>query len=97
MGFNRNVKETIRALGRNELRKQGIQVFSATRPTKIQERSDDLLIIANEGDRLDNLAAKFYGSPRLWFVIASVNNLNNGSMHIPPGTEVRIPIKSRVI
>lgn len=97
MGFNRNVKESIRSLGRNELRKQGIQVFGASRPTKIQERSDDIIIVANEGDRLDNLAAKFYGSPRLWFVIASVNNLNNGSMHITPGTEVRIPLKSRVI
>ena len=97
MGFNRNVKETVRSLGRNELRKNGTQVFGAARPTKIQERSDDLIIVANEGDRLDNLAAKFYGSPRLWFVIASVNNLNDGSMHISPGTEVRIPLKSRVV
>ena len=97
MGFNRNVRETVRVLGRNALRKEGIQVFSATRPTKIEERQDDLIIIASEEDRLDNLAARFYGSPRLWYVIASVNNLNNGSMHITPGTEVRIPLKSRVI
>ena len=97
MGFKRNVAETIRILSRNELRKEGIQVFSATRPTKIQPRQDDLIIIASEEDRLDNLAAKFYGSPRLWYVIASVNDLNNGSMHITPGIEVRIPLKSRVI
>ena len=97
MAFSRNVKEEIRTLGRNELRKEGTEVLSATRPTKIQPRTDDLIITANEGDRLDNLAARFYGSPRLWFVIASVNNLNNGSMHIPPGTEVRIPLKSRVV
>jgi len=97
VGFNRNARETIRVLGHSELRNEGIQVFSATRPTKIQPRQDDLIIIASEEDRLDNLAAKFYGSPRLWFVIASVNNLNNGSMHITPGTEIRIPLKSRVI
>ena len=97
MAINRNVNEKIKALGRNALRKEGIQVFTSTRPTKIQERSDDLIIIANEGDRLDNLASKFYGSPKLWYVIASVNNLNNGSMHITPGTKVRIPAKSRVI
>ncbi len=97
MGFNRNVKETVRVLGRNALRKEGIQVFNATRPTKIEERQDDIIIIASEEDRLDNLAARFYGSPRLWYVIASVNNLNNGSMHITPGTEIRIPLKSRVI
>lgn len=97
MAFSRNVKESIKTLGRNALRKKGIQVFGAARPTKIQERADDIIIIANEGDRLDNLAVKFYGSSRLWFVIASVNNLNNGSMHITPGAEVRIPVKSRVI
>ena len=97
MAINRNVNEEIKALGRNALRKEGIQVFTSTRPTKIQERSDDLIIIANEGDRLDNLASKFYGSPKLWYVIASVNNLNNGSMHITPGTKVRIPAKSRVV
>ena len=97
MAINRNVREEIKALGRNALRKEGIQVITSARPTKSQERSDDINIIANEVDRLDNLAAKFYGSPRLWYVIASVNNLNNGSMHITPGTEVRIPVKSRVI
>jgi nucleoid-associated protein YgaU len=97
MAINRNVKEEIKTLGRNELRKEGIRVLASTRPTKVKERGDDLIIVANEGDRLDNLAAKFYGSPRLWYVIASVNNLNNGSMHITPGTEVRIPVKSRVI
>ena len=97
MAINRNVNEEIKSLGRNALRKEGIQVFTSTRPTKIQERSDDLIIIANEGDRLDNLASKFYGSPKLWYVIASVNNLNNGSMHITPGTKVRIPAKSRVV
>ncbi len=97
MAINRNVKEEVRVLIRNELRKEGIQVFTPTRPTKVQPRSDDLIVIANEGDRMDNLAAKFYGTPRLWYVIASVNDLNNGSMHIPPGREVRIPLKSRVI
>lgn len=97
MAINRNVDEKIKTLGRNALRKEGIKVFTSNRPTKVQERNDDIIITANEGDRLDNLAAKFYGSPRLWYVIASLNNLNNGSMHITPGTEVRIPVKSRVI
>lgn len=97
MPIKRNVTQSIRELRRNELRKEGIEVFSATRPTKVKERLDDIIVIANEGDRLDNLAAKFYGTPRLWFVIASANNLNNGSMHIPPGTEIRIPVKSRVV
>lgn len=97
MALKRSVSEKIKELGTGALRKQGVQVFTATRPTKIQERSDDIIVTANEGDRLDNLAAKFYGSPKLWFVIASVNNLNNGSMHIPVGTRVRIPVKSRVI
>ena len=97
MAIKRNIREDTKTLNRNALRKEGIEVFTSTRPTKVGERLDDISVIANEGDRLDNLAFKFYGSSRLWFVIASANNLNNGSMHIPPGTEVRIPAKSRVV
>ena len=97
MAIKRNESEEVKVLGVGELRKKGISVFKPTRPTKVREQTDDLILTASHGDRLDNLAAKFYGSPRLWFVIASVNNLNNGSMHITPGTRIRIPAKNRVV
>ena len=97
MTIRRIVNEGRKILGRSALRAQGKEVFLPARPTKILPEPDDLIITANEGDRLDALASKFYGSPRLWFVIASVNNLTKGSMHIKPGTQLRIPSRSRVI
>ncbi len=93
----RYVKTETKILGKGSLRGEGTRVFKSTRPTKIKESIDDLIITADEGDRLDLLANKFYGSSALWFVIASVNNLTNGSMHITPGTQVRIPAKNRVV
>lgn len=97
MAIERIVNKDTRILGRNELRQKGTDVFTASRPTKVLPAQDDLIITANEGDRFDNLAAQFYDSPRLWYVIASVNNLTNGSMHIVPGTKLRIPARTRVV
>lgn len=97
MTLRRIVRENRKILGRNALRGEGVEVFSPARTTKVKQEADDLIITAHEGDRLDALASKFYGSSRLWFVIASVNNLTNGSMHIKPGTQLRIPSKDRVV
>ena len=97
MAVKRFVNKETKLLNVADLRRKGTRVFQSTRPTKIEERIDDLIITVNEGDRMDLLADKFYGSPSLWFVIASVNNLANGSMHIPVGIQLRIPAKNRII
>ncbi len=97
MTIRRYESKNTKILPNNSLRGTGTEVFKSTRPVKIESAQDDVILIANEGDRLDILASRFYGSPRLWFVIASVNNLTNGSMHIKPGTSIRIPAKNRVV
>jgi len=97
MPVSRFVSTTTKLLDSKGLRGEGTRVFRSTRPTKIEERIDDLIITVNEGDRMDLLANKFYGASKLWFVIASVNNLTNGSMHIPVGTQLRIPAKNRIL
>ena len=97
MSVSRFVNTRTKLLDSEDLRGKGTRVFQSTRPTKIEARIDDLIITVNEGDRMDLLANKFYGSPKLWFVIASVNNLTNGSMHIPVGTQIRIPAKNRIL
>ena len=54
----------------------------------------DYYIIAGEGDRLDNIAFDFYGDPKLWWVIASENNLPGDSLYIPGpdcGKQLKIP------
>tara|TARA_R100000008_G_C3547907_1_gene148605 strand:- start:213 stop:482 length:270 start_codon:yes stop_codon:yes gene_type:complete len=64
--------------------------YTTTIYLKVPERDDDLYFIAQDGDRCDNLAYKFYGTVALWWFIARVNNLK--SMNIPAGTNLRIPI-----
>tara|TARA_Y100001973_G_C5194596_1_gene333345 strand:- start:1787 stop:2056 length:270 start_codon:yes stop_codon:yes gene_type:complete len=59
----------------------------------VPERDDDLHFIAQQGDRCDNLAFKFYGDVSLWWFIARVNNLKTNN--IPAGTELRIPITTQ--
>lgn len=46
---------------------------------------------ANEGDRLDVLASKFYNNSSYWWVIAKANNLANGAIAVPVATRLYIP------
>ena len=46
--------------------------------------------ITAEGDRLDHLAGKFYGSGILWWVIAAASGIGWG-LQVPPGTLLMIP------
>jgi len=48
------------------------------------------IIVVRQGQRLDVLAAKQYGSAQLWWVIAAASGIGWG-MQIPPGTLLKIP------
>ena len=67
----------------------GITKLSTTLYKIIPEQNDDIYVMSTEGDRLDNLAAQFYGDVNLWWYIAKANNLT--FMTIPVGTRLRIP------
>ena len=56
-------------------------------------RNDDMYFIAQEGDRCDNLAYRFYNNTDLWWFIARINNIKTNN--IPAGTKLRIPISTR--
>jgi len=58
---------------------------------KMEKTSEDKYIISIQGDRLDNLAFKYYEDSRLWWILARANNLGKGDMEIPIGTQLRIP------
>ena len=66
--------------------------YKTTIYNKVPERNDDMYFIAQEGDRCDNLAQRFYGNPQLWWFIARVNNIK--TMNIPSGTSLRIPVSA---
>ena len=64
--------------------------FNTTIYDSVPERNDDIYIITQEGDRLDNLASRFYKDESLWWFIARVNNLK--TINVPAGTSLRIPV-----
>ena len=63
--------------------------YETTIYKEVEEKNNDLYFIAQEGDRCDNLANRFYGDSTLWWFIARVNNLSTNN--IPAGTSLRIP------
>ena len=63
--------------------------YRTTLYDKIPVKDTDIHIIIQHGDRLDNLAMEFYGSPGFWWVIAQANGLN--SINVEPGTQLRVP------
>ena len=44
-----------------------------------------------QGERLDNIAMKFYGKPGFWWVIMEANPEIEDIQNIPAGTLLRIP------
>ena len=67
--------------------------YTTTVYKKVIEKNTDSYFIAQEGDRCDNLATRFYGNPNLWWFIARVNNLTTNN--IPAGTSIRIPANTQ--
>tara|TARA_R100001230_G_C5549655_1_gene77710 strand:+ start:66 stop:335 length:270 start_codon:yes stop_codon:yes gene_type:complete len=59
---------------------------------KFEESNSDILLIATEGDRCDLISQEYYGTPELWWYIASTNNLK--SNNIEAGTQLRVPIST---
>ena len=56
------------------------------------KKDTDVLIRVKFGDRMDNLANKYYGDSNLWWVIAKSNvDLFDGGIFLKPGEEYRIP------
>ena len=74
---------------RLKYKKRNIDKYGTTIYNKVPERNDDMYFLAQEGDRCDNLAQRFYGDPTLWWFIARANNLK--TMNVPAGTSLRIP------
>ena len=67
--------------------------YSTTIYKKVEEKNSDSYFIAQEGDRCDNLAVRFYGDSTLWWFIARTNNLTTNN--IPAGTSLRIPVNTQ--
>lgn len=85
-------KDTKVKIGRN-----GKRVFKPTMYPRIPIRDNDIFIYPKFGDRLDNLAHKYYGDVSLWWIIAKANNLDAAHIGLEVDKQIRIPIEINTI
>ena len=77
--------------------KEGKRVFKPTMYPKIPIKDSDIFIYPKFGDRLDNLAHKYYGDVSLWWIIAKANNLDTAEIGLNVEKQIRIPMEIEVI
>ena len=71
--------------------REGKRVFKPTMYPKIPIRDSDIFLYPKYGDRLDNLAHKYYGDVSLWWIIAKANNLDAAHIGLEVDKQIRIP------
>lgn len=69
----------------------GKVIYAPTEYPLLTPSNTDIQIVARAEDRLDLIAADFYGDPTLWWAIAMANDLPGDSMYMPLGFPLRIP------
>ena len=72
-------------------RVDGKRTFKPTMYPKIPIRDSDVFIYPKFGDRLDNLAYKYYKDVSLWWIIAKANNLDKAEIGLNVEKQIRIP------
>jgi hypothetical protein len=71
----------------------GKEMYVTSRYPEIPLSEDDIYVITTQGDRFDTLSQQFYKDSSLWWIISIANNdkLNQSTLIIPPGIQIRIP------
>jgi hypothetical protein len=70
----------------------GPRYYATVKYPEVPLSEQDIYVITNQGDRLDLLASQYYGDPTLYWVISIANdNLTQGTITIPEGSQIRIP------
>ena len=72
----------------------GDQYYRTNYYPQIEPQESEIYVETEFGDRLDLLANQFYGDVTLYWIIAiaNPNSVNFGSISIPTGTQLRIPV-----
>jgi len=69
-----------------------IPIYRTVKYPEVPVTDNDIYVITTVGDRLDLLAADYYGDVTLYWIISAANdNLPQDSLSITPGTQIRIP------
>ena len=72
------------------------EYLSNTMMPKIEQEIHDTYIIANESDRLDFMAHKYYGDSELYWVICLANDILDGNLFPEIGSQICIPNVDRL-
>lgn len=77
----------------NETKKtiDGRQVYKSRIYPSIPPSDQDIFVATETGDRLDTLAYQFYKDSKLWWIIATANNIHDANIGLKEGTILRIP------
>lgn len=73
------------------------EVYSYPWKCEIPESEGDTYLYINSPTRPDQLAASYYGDPKLWWIIAQVNNLISPLTELKIGSTIRIPTYTKVV
>ena len=71
--------------------RKGERVRIPTLYPEIPLSDSDQFIFPKDGDRLDNIAFKYYGDASLWWIIAKANELGKGRTILNPNFQIRVP------
>lgn len=76
-----------------KIKREGKEVYVTSRYPEIPLSEKDIYVYTSIGDRFDTLAQQFYNDSSLWWVIsiANTDKLNQGTLIIPEGIQIRIP------
>jgi hypothetical protein len=69
----------------------GRRKFKTTFMPYIDKSDNDIYVITDPSDRLDLLANQFYNDSTGWPIIATANNLGQGTLNVEAGIQIRIP------
>ena len=72
--------------------REGKRVLKPTIYPRIPIKDSDIFIYPKFGDRLDNLAQKYYKDVSLWWIIAKANNLDEAHIGLTLDEQIRIPV-----
>ena len=72
----------------------GNRVYGVTLYPPIPVQDGDQFIYPTDGDRFENVAQRYYGDSTLWWIIAEANGIGKGTLAIPTGKQIRIPMNT---
>jgi phage tail protein X len=68
-------------------------VYRTSRYPEVLLSPNDIYVYTTQGDRFDTLAQQYYSDSSLWWVIsiANTDKVNQSTIVIPEGLQIRIP------